>query len=108
MRRVEWPDDDSVEFHLPHGELIALLRESGFEIEELIEVQPGRRGDHEVSVGDARVGAQLADRGGLEGAPPLSASARSRNLRCRRGFHFPSGPCPDTFGRGTRISWRNG
>lgn len=40
MHRVEWPDDDSVEFHLPHGEMIALLRESGFEIEELIEVQP--------------------------------------------------------------------
>ncbi len=39
MHRVEWPDDDSVEFHLPHGELIALLRESGFEIEALVEVQ---------------------------------------------------------------------
>jgi SAM-dependent methyltransferase len=40
MHRVEWPDDDSVEFHLPHGELIALLRSSGFEIEELREIQP--------------------------------------------------------------------
>jgi len=40
MHRFEWPDDDSVEFHLPHGELIALLRRAGFEIEELIEVQP--------------------------------------------------------------------
>jgi SAM-dependent methyltransferase len=40
MHRMEWSDDDSVEFHLPHGELIALLRESGFEIEELIEVRP--------------------------------------------------------------------
>ncbi len=40
MHRFEWPDDDSVEFHLPHGELIALLRRTGFEIEELIEVQP--------------------------------------------------------------------
>ena len=40
MHRVEWPDDDSVEFHLPHGELIALLRGSGFEIEELREIQP--------------------------------------------------------------------
>lgn len=34
------PDDDSVEFHLPHGELIALLHDSGFEIEELVEVRP--------------------------------------------------------------------
>ena len=40
MHRFEWPDEDSVEFHLPHGELIALLRRCGFEIEELIEVQP--------------------------------------------------------------------
>jgi SAM-dependent methyltransferase len=40
MHRFEWPDDDSVEFHLPHGELIALLRDSGFAIEQLIEVRP--------------------------------------------------------------------
>jgi len=40
MHRLEWPDDDSIEFHLPHGELIALLRRSGFEIEELLELQP--------------------------------------------------------------------
>jgi SAM-dependent methyltransferase len=40
MHRFEWPDDDSVEFHLPHGELIALLRRTGFEVEELVEVQP--------------------------------------------------------------------
>ena len=40
MHRIEWPDDNSVEFHLPHGELIALLRASGFEIEALIEVRP--------------------------------------------------------------------
>jgi SAM-dependent methyltransferase len=40
MHRFEWSDDESVEFHLSHGELIALLRTSGFEIEELIEVRP--------------------------------------------------------------------
>ena len=40
MHRFEWSDDSSVEFHLPHGELIALLRQSGFEIEELVEIQP--------------------------------------------------------------------
>jgi len=40
MHRFEWPDDDSVEFHLPHGEMIAVLRRSGFEVEELIEVRP--------------------------------------------------------------------
>jgi SAM-dependent methyltransferase len=40
MHRLEWSDDESVEFHLPHGKLIALLRRSGFEVEELIEVRP--------------------------------------------------------------------
>jgi SAM-dependent methyltransferase len=40
MHRFEWPDDDSVEFHLPHGEMIALLRRSGFEVEELRELRP--------------------------------------------------------------------
>jgi SAM-dependent methyltransferase len=40
MHRFEWPEDESVEFHLPHGKLIALLRDSGFEVEELIEIQP--------------------------------------------------------------------
>jgi len=40
MHRIDWPGEDSVEFHLPHGELIALLRCCGFEIEELREVQP--------------------------------------------------------------------
>ena len=40
MHRFEWSDDDSVEFHLPHGELIVLLRRCGFEIEELLEIRP--------------------------------------------------------------------
>jgi len=41
LHRVEWNDADgpSVEFHLPHGEMIRLLRETGFEIEALHELQ---------------------------------------------------------------------
>lgn len=40
MHRFEWPDDDqSVEFHLGHGEMIALLRSCGFEIDALVELQ---------------------------------------------------------------------
>jgi SAM-dependent methyltransferase len=38
--RMEWPGDSGVEFHLPHGEMIRLLRQNGFEIEDLIEIQP--------------------------------------------------------------------
>ena len=39
LHRTEWPDDTSVEFHLPHGEWIRLLRATGFEIERLVEIQ---------------------------------------------------------------------
>jgi SAM-dependent methyltransferase len=40
MFRVEWPGDPGVEFHLTHGDWIRRLRQSGFEIEDLIEVRP--------------------------------------------------------------------
>ena len=39
MHRFEWPDDISVEFHLPHGEWIRLFRANGFVVEDLIELQ---------------------------------------------------------------------
>jgi SAM-dependent methyltransferase len=39
MHRVTWPTDTAVEFHLPHGAWIALLRDSGFEVERLVEIQ---------------------------------------------------------------------
>jgi SAM-dependent methyltransferase len=43
MHRTEWHDEDGtvdgVEFRLPHGEMIRLLRSSGFEIEDLVELQ---------------------------------------------------------------------
>ena len=39
MHRMVWPDDTSVEFHLPHGEMIDVLRSAGFEIERLVEIQ---------------------------------------------------------------------
>lgn len=39
MSRFDWPDEVGVEFHLPHGRLIALLRRCGFEIEALHELE---------------------------------------------------------------------
>jgi SAM-dependent methyltransferase len=39
MYRTTWPDEDCVEFHLPHGKWIELLRANGFEIEALHELQ---------------------------------------------------------------------
>jgi ubiquinone/menaquinone biosynthesis C-methylase UbiE len=41
LSRVEWPDTGEVEFHLPHGELIDVLRRAGFGIERLIELYAG-------------------------------------------------------------------
>jgi SAM-dependent methyltransferase len=38
VRRLEWPDDESVEFHLPHGEWIAALAAAGFAVESLHEL----------------------------------------------------------------------
>lgn len=40
MHRIEWPTDPGVEFHLSPGSWIRLLRRSGFEVEDLIEVRP--------------------------------------------------------------------
>ena len=40
MHRFEWPDDDSVEFHLGYGDWIRLLRANGFEVENLVELRP--------------------------------------------------------------------
>jgi SAM-dependent methyltransferase len=40
MHRFEWPDDPSVEFHIGYGDMIRLLRRTGFEVEDMIEVRP--------------------------------------------------------------------
>jgi SAM-dependent methyltransferase len=40
MYRDEWPGNSGVEFHLSHGDWIRLLRRSGFEVEDLMELRP--------------------------------------------------------------------
>lgn len=40
LNRIEWADDESVEFHITPGAMIALLRECGFEVEALIDIRP--------------------------------------------------------------------
>jgi ubiquinone/menaquinone biosynthesis C-methylase UbiE len=37
MYRMEW-SDGGVEFHLPHGDMLQLLRDTGFEVERLLEL----------------------------------------------------------------------
>jgi SAM-dependent methyltransferase len=40
LHRMDWPDEDSVEFHLGYGDWIRVLRANGLEILDMIEVRP--------------------------------------------------------------------
>ena len=40
LGRIEWPGEVSVEWQLPHGELFRLLRRTGFEVVDLVELYP--------------------------------------------------------------------
>ncbi len=40
LGRLEWPSEVGVEWQLPHGELIRLLRRTGFDIVDLVELYP--------------------------------------------------------------------
>jgi SAM-dependent methyltransferase len=41
LHRLDWEDDGTSEFHLAHGDWLALLRRSGFEVLALIELYAG-------------------------------------------------------------------
>jgi SAM-dependent methyltransferase len=43
--RLEFPGDDTVEFHLTHGDWVRALRDNGFVLEDLIEVRPPERAE---------------------------------------------------------------
>jgi SAM-dependent methyltransferase len=40
LGRLEWPGETGVEWQLPHGELFRLLRRTGFEVLDLVELYP--------------------------------------------------------------------
>jgi SAM-dependent methyltransferase len=42
MHRFEWSQEPGVEFHLGHGDWIRLLRANGFEVEDIVEIQPSQ------------------------------------------------------------------
>jgi hypothetical protein len=51
LGRMEWPDEEGVEWHLPHGELFRLLRGTGFDVVDLVELYaPDDATDHEYYV----------------------------------------------------------
>jgi SAM-dependent methyltransferase len=41
MYSIKWPEGEGIEYHLAHGDWIALLRANGFELEALHELRPG-------------------------------------------------------------------
>jgi SAM-dependent methyltransferase len=49
LGRMQWPgEDEGVEYHLGHGDMLRLLRETGFEVEGLWELRaPDAATDHE-------------------------------------------------------------
>ena len=40
LHRLEWSDDDAVNFYLGYGDWIRLLRGSGFDVEDMLELRP--------------------------------------------------------------------
>ena len=91
MHRFEFSGQSFVEFHLSHGDWLRVLRANGFELEELIEVQPSEGAVDAVPVCLRRVGASLAERGDLD-RPPTRLSRRPvrvepRTLRRSRRQH---------------------
>ena len=75
MHRFEWPGDESVEFHLGHGEMIRLLRGCGLEVEDLLELRP--EPDAEPGTRSSPLsGPAMAMRGSLEGPQIVPETAR--------------------------------
>ncbi|MDH3707497.1 MAG: class I SAM-dependent methyltransferase, partial [Acidimicrobiia bacterium] len=58
MYRFTWPDDDGVEYHLSHGDMIRLLRSSGFEVLDLVEVYTDPDDDSRYSYADPQWSSQ--------------------------------------------------
>jgi SAM-dependent methyltransferase len=48
MHRLEWPDQEAPDFHLPHSAMLRLLRDTGFEVEALHELRAPEGDDDEV------------------------------------------------------------
>ena len=77
LGRIAWTDDSSVEFHLGHGDMIRLLRASGFEVENLVELQAPEGATTRYAVRPAGVGPALAVRGGLDRPQARLTAGRS-------------------------------
>jgi hypothetical protein len=66
LHSLTWPDDEGVEFHLPHGEWIALLRRHGLTVRACMSSTRPRAPALPGWLGDRRMGAALAGRADLD------------------------------------------
>ena len=94
MHRVEWSDDDSVEFHLPHGEMIALLHRCGLAVVDCR--RSGRRRGRPRAIRSSRSSGPVAGRAKKSGGParPERMAADEpppRQSRSDRGRPQPAG-----------------
>lgn len=48
LHRLEWPETPAPDFHLPHSGMLALLRDTGFDVEALYELQAPAGDEDEV------------------------------------------------------------
>jgi SAM-dependent methyltransferase len=48
LHATEWPEMEAPDFHLPHGEMLKLLRDTGFEVESLHELRAPHGPEDEV------------------------------------------------------------
>ena len=85
LHRLEWSEDESVNFALSHGRWIGLLRASGFEVEGLVELWPGEGATSDFPYATAEWAAPVADRGGLDRPQSgLRASAGETGMGLRQ------------------------
>src|SRR3954465_6992558 len=94
MRRCEWPGEEHVDFHLPHGEMLQVLRQIGFEVQALHELQAPEGPDETPFFVSRSWGTALAVRGRVARPPSRSGALREPAIRlqppCRPSRHLSS------------------
>ena len=73
MRRFEWVEDTSIDFHLGYGDWIRVLTSHGFEVEQLVELRNPGRDSGAVRDVHGGLGRALAGRGDVESTKDVSA-----------------------------------
>ena len=85
--------------------MIDLLRSEGFDVEGLVELRPAEDATATYKICNARVGAKVADRRGLEGAPPRRRGLSRRRPRGHTASTWSSSRSRAGPRRDPRIPW---